>query len=285
MNTDFKISIIIPALNEEDYIGGLLTCLTNQTFKDFEVIVIDGNSWDNTRDKVLEFAGLMDLRCINALRKGISFQRNLGVTYAKYDNIVFLDADGYIEDDFLERIVNYIQKKGDVDIMTTWIEPISTHKIDKLLYFTYNQFYLDVIKRIKPQGGGAFIYIKKSVFNELNGFNEKAYIAEDHDLFARAHKMGFKYHLLKDPTIKTSIRRMEKQGRLRYIWTMGKGALYMHLVGTIESSKIIDYMMDDGGAFYKLNKFNVTNLQDKFDFLHLKDLKKKKDNNKKETRK
>ncbi len=271
MTNSAKISIIIPALNEEDYIGGLLTCLCNQTYKDFEVIVIDGNSWDATRDKVFEFTGLLDLKCINAQRKGISFQRNLGVTYAQYDQIIFLDADGYIQDDFLERVHNYITAHPDVDIMTTWVEPLSTKKIDKVLYFTYNQFYLDLIKKVKPQGGGAFIFIKKAVFNALGGFNEKAYIAEDHDLFARAHKAGYKYALIKRPSVKTSVRRLEKQGRLRYIWTMGKGAIYMHLVGPIESSKIIDYMMDEGGAFYKIN---ISNIQHSLEH-NLKFLKKK----------
>lgn len=261
MTNSIKLSIIIPALNEEDYIGGLLTCLTNQTYKNFEVIVIDGNSRDATRDKVMEFTGLLDVKCINAMRKGISFQRNLGVKHASNSHIIFLDADGYIQDDFLERVVNYLNDHPETDIMTTWIEPISTKKIDKVLYFTYNQFYLDLVKKVKPQGGGAFIYIKKEVFDAIGGFNEKAYIAEDHDLFARAHKAGFKYALLKRPVIKTSVRRLEKQGRLRYIWAMGKGAIYMHLVGPIESSKIIDYMMDEGGAFYKVN---ISNFQQTF---------------------
>lgn len=261
MDKELKLSIIIPALNEEDYIGGLLTCLCNQTYKNFEVIVIDGDSKDATRDKVFEFTGLLDVRCINAQRHGISYQRNLGVTHANNEHIIFLDADGYIEDTFLEQVMTYVAEHPEVDIMTAWIEPISTKKIDKVLYFTYNQFYLDLVKKVKPQGGGAFIYIKKHAFNTIGGFNEKAYIAEDHDLFARAHKAGFKYHLLKNPVIKTSVRRLEKQGRLRYIWALGKGAFYMHLVGTIENSKLVDYMMDEGGAFYKVN---ITNLQDNF---------------------
>jgi len=267
MANEIKLSIIIPALNEEDYIGGLLTCLCNQTYKNFEVIVIDGDSKDSTREKVFEFTGLLDVRCINAMRHGISYQRNLGVTYAKNEHIIFLDADGYIEDTFLEQVSAYVGSRSDVDIMTAWIEPISTKKIDKVLYFTYNQFYLDLVKKVKPQGGGAFIYVKKEVFNALGGFNEKAYIGEDHDLFARAHKAGYKYHLLKNPVIKTSVRRLEKQGRLKYIWALGKGAFHMHLIGPIENSKLVDYMMDEGGAFYKMN---ITNLSD-----NLKELKKK----------
>lgn len=265
-----KLTVVIPALNEEYYIGTLLTCLTNQTFKDFEVIVVDGNSADATRDKVLEFSGLLDIRCINALRKGISFQRNLGAKNARTSRLVFLDADGYIEDTFLEMVMNYVLEHEDVDIMTSWVEPISTKKIDKVLYFTYNQFYLDLVKKIKPQGGGAFVYIKKDVFDKLNGFDENSYVAEDHDLFARAHKAKFKYHLLKTPSIKTSVRRLDKQGRIKYIWTMGKGALYIHLIGPIENSKIIDYWVDEGGAFYKEN---VSTIQETLKFLKKKNKK------------
>jgi glycosyltransferase involved in cell wall biosynthesis len=247
-----KISIIIPALNEENYIGLLLDSLADQTYKDFEVIVVDGNSTDLTRDKVIQYAGLLDIKCINAMRKGIAFQRNLGVEHSKYEDIIFLDADGYAEPFFLEKIVKFLNSHKDVDVLTTWIKPISDKKIDKVLYSTYNRFYLNVMKKIKPQGGGAFVYIKKPVFKALGGFSEKIYVGEDHDLFTRAYKKGYKYYLLKEPCIHTSVRRLDKEGRLKHILSLSKGALYMHLVGPIENSNIINYVLE-GGNYYDIN--------------------------------
>ena len=71
-----KLSVIIPTLNEENYIGYLLDCLVNQTLKDFEVIIVDGNSQDGTRDKALQFQGLLDIKFVNAGRKGVSFRQD-----------------------------------------------------------------------------------------------------------------------------------------------------------------------------------------------------------------
>ncbi|OGC45599.1 hypothetical protein A2V49_03850 [candidate division WWE3 bacterium RBG_19FT_COMBO_34_6] len=245
------LSVIIPTLNEEEYIIDLLDCLADQTYKDFEVIVVDGDSEDKTRKIVSSYKKLKNLHLINAKSKGVGMQRNLGAKNAITDKLIFLDADGYIEKDFIVKITSFISNNPEVDIMTTWLEPISNKKVDKILFFTFNQFYLDIMKRIKPQGTGAFMYIKRKVFEDLNGFNEKFSVAEDMDMCVRAHKEGYKYHLLKRPRIKTSVRRLEKLGRLRYVWIMGKNAVYMHFVGPFDKNKFTGYVMDHGGAMYK----------------------------------
>ncbi|RJR26916.1 glycosyltransferase [candidate division WWE3 bacterium] len=257
-----KLSVIIPTLNEEAYIGLLLECLTNQTLKDFEVLIVDGNSTDGTKDKALQYQGLLDIKFINAGKKGVSLQRNLGEKHANTGHLLFMDADGYIEDDFLEKIYKYIRQHTDVDILTTWVAPLSDKKRDKIIFYAYNQFYLDIVKYWKPAGGGAFMYVKRKAFREVGGFDEKIVLAEDHDLIVRMHKKGYKYKLLKRPDIKTSIRRLEKQGRLKYIWSLGRSAAYFHLVGPIQDYNLFKYVME-GGSTYEGVKINLDFLKDK----------------------
>ena len=93
-----SFSICIPTLNEEKYIGGILGCLEKQTYKDFEVIVVDGNSKDKTKEEVLKFSGKYPLSFIESPSvvfpsKGIMLQK-------KNDYLIFFDADVMIEDDF-----------------------------------------------------------------------------------------------------------------------------------------------------------------------------------------
>jgi len=97
-------SICIPTLNEEKYIGGILKCLEKQTFKDFEVIVVDGKSSDNTKREVMKFSDKLPLTFLESPKRGVSFQRNYAAKSAKGKYIIFFDADVMIEDDFLQEI-------------------------------------------------------------------------------------------------------------------------------------------------------------------------------------
>ena len=243
-----KYSIIIPTLNEELYVGKLLSCLIGQTFKNFEVIVVDAKSDDKTQKVIKGFEEFLTIRIIESEERNVAHQRNLGVKHAKSENIIFLDADGAITSDFLEKINRYVSMHN-VDVLTAWVSPISTNLIDHGMFFVYNAIYARAVKKFKPAGGGAFLYIKKSVFKAVGGFDEKIALAEDFDLISRAFNKGYKFELLKDPRIKTSARRIEKEGRFRYITNLLKNNVYYHLMGPIYDSKFANYVME-GGSWY-----------------------------------
>lgn len=98
------VSIIIPCLNEEHYIGKLLDSLVVQTFRNFEVIVVDGKSEDKTKDVVLRFSKtLPHLSFVESSKRQVSFQRNLGAKHARYERLLFLDADIQVKPDFLQK--------------------------------------------------------------------------------------------------------------------------------------------------------------------------------------
>lgn len=210
------LSICIITLREEKYIGLLLKSLVAQTYKDFEVLVVDGNSEDKTKEVALTFSDKLNLQFIESPKRGISFQRNFAVKHAKSPDIIFFDADVVVEPDFLEKIHTYLIMHPDVDILSSWFMPISDKKLDEFLFWVYNQFYLELVKYTEPVSGGAFIYIKKNVFDAVGGFREDAVVGEDFDLVKKTHTAGFKFALLKEPKIRFSLRRIEKEGRLNY---------------------------------------------------------------------
>ena len=76
-------SIVIPCLNEEKYLPKLLTNLEKQTLKDFEVIVVDGQSEDKTLAKATSFNNRLKIKTLKADKRNVSFQRNLGAKNAK----------------------------------------------------------------------------------------------------------------------------------------------------------------------------------------------------------
>lgn len=104
-----KISVIIPTYNEEDVIGKCLESLSQQTYKDLEIIVVDDGSTDGTVKKVLLFTNHKSL--ITVLQQkhlGPGAARNLGAKEAKGKILVFVDADMTFEPDFIEKLVEPI---------------------------------------------------------------------------------------------------------------------------------------------------------------------------------
>lgn len=220
-----KFSICIPTLNEEKYISGILGCLEKQTFKDFEVIVADGDSKDDTEQEVLKFSDKYPLRFLKSPQRGVSSQRNFAAKNAVNDYIIFFDADVMIENDFLEKINNYLEKQ-DIDILTTWNKPISGKPVDEFIYLFMNIFMLELIKKKNPGAVGVFICVKKSSFEKIGGFREKINFGEDFDLAKRLHDSGFTYALLKKPKIHVSVRRFDKEGRVSMIVKNLRAATY-----------------------------------------------------------
>lgn len=220
-----KFSICIPTLNEEKYIGGILGCLEKQTFRDFEVIIIDGHSTDKTEEEVSKFSGKMPLSFIESPKKGVSFQRNYAAKQAKGEYVIFFDADVMIENDFLEKVNIQLEKKN-IDILTTWNKPISNKPVDEFIYLFVNIFMLELIKKKSPGAIGVFICVRKSSFEKIGGFRESVNFGEDYDLAKRLHESGFTYALLKKPKVHVSVRRFDKEGRFNIIVKNLRAATY-----------------------------------------------------------
>jgi len=105
-----RISAIIPTHNEEDYIGECLTCLQNQTYFPIEVIVVDFESQDQTRQIARAYgAKIVDMRV-----PGVGNARDIGVLYASSDTLFFSDADVIFENRLVEEMVKDLENGWDV---------------------------------------------------------------------------------------------------------------------------------------------------------------------------
>jgi len=121
-----KISIIIPFYNVENYIAKCINSVKNQTFTEFECILIDDESPDASK-QVAEQAiqGDKRFRIISQLNKGLGGARNTGLDNAKGEWVVFLDSDDYWERDFL-RIMYEKATKYNADIIVCRYKSISS---------------------------------------------------------------------------------------------------------------------------------------------------------------
>ena len=95
-----KFSIVIPVYNVEDYIERCLESIKKQTFKDYEVIVVD----DGCTDKSIEIAKQYDVKIIKTEHVSVSEARNVGVKHTKGEYLIFLDSDDYWDKELLNEI-------------------------------------------------------------------------------------------------------------------------------------------------------------------------------------
>lgn len=114
-----KISVIIPVYNVEKYLRQCLDSVINQTYKDLQIICVDDASTDKSLEILQEYAK-KDNRIIivqNEVNLKLGPARNHGMKYATGEYIHFLDSDDWLELDAYEKLVNHLEKAGDVDVL------------------------------------------------------------------------------------------------------------------------------------------------------------------------
>ena len=118
MNSTPKISIIIPVYNVEKYLKKCIESILNQTFTNYEIILIDDGSTDNSKNICDEFSYKDSrIKVIHKNNTGAADSRNIGISLASGEYIGFVDSDDYIDPDMYESLYNLITKyKTDVAI-------------------------------------------------------------------------------------------------------------------------------------------------------------------------
>ena len=109
------ISVIVPVYNVEEYLEECLDSIKNQTFTDFEVILVNDGSTDNSQEICEKFC-VQDTRfqLINQENQGQSIARNIGVAESKGKFIVFIDSDDIVRVDLLDQLMNYMSDEIDI---------------------------------------------------------------------------------------------------------------------------------------------------------------------------
>lgn len=113
-----KFSFIVPVYNSEEYLNKCIDSILNQTFSDFELIIVNDGSTDNS-SKIIESYAKKDNRVKYFYKDngGISDARNFGVSRVNGEYIIFVDSDDYIKQDLLFRLNEEIKKEPNLDII------------------------------------------------------------------------------------------------------------------------------------------------------------------------
>lgn len=202
-----SVSVVVPALNEGVLLPGLLGALAVQTLPPYEVVVADGGSDDDTVAKARR-AGA------RVVRGGLpAVARNVGAAASTGELVLFLDADVRPGVQFIERAVGEFLERG-LDAATAPLVPIES-SVDFRLVYAVIARGLQWTARVRPHAVGACILVRRTLHDQLGGFDETLALGEDHDYAQRAAQLG-RFGVLGSVRIPTSMRRIRHLGRLRY---------------------------------------------------------------------
>lgn len=192
------VSVIIPTFNRAKVVGRAVNSVLNQTFKDFECIVVDDGSTDET-DSVL--SGFADkIKVVKTENRGVSAARNLGAKLSIGKYIAFLDSDDEWKAQKLQKQLDFMQKSGFRITQTdeTWVRNGKfVNKSTKYIRPSGDIFYncLEVCA-VTPSS----VMMKKTLFFEYGGFDETIPVCEDYDLWLRM-SLKEKFGLIDEPLI------------------------------------------------------------------------------------
>ncbi|QLC65607.1 glycosyltransferase family 2 protein [Flavobacterium sp. LPB0248] len=183
-------SIIIPLYNKENFIQNTIQSILNQTFQNFEIIVVNDGSTDKSEEKLLQFKDSR-IHYFSKKNEGASATRNYGIEKANSNFITFLDADDYWYPTFLETMFTNISKLPDQKVFSAAIEFDTSKKIIPAEYSilkTNEEF--EIINYFKSSIKESVLWTSssvfhKSVFQEIGKFDTKIKSGEDTDLWIR----------------------------------------------------------------------------------------------------
>ena len=199
MSDSPKVSVIVPTYNRANRLEGTLRSIVSQTYQDFELIVVDDGSTDNTSKVIESFPSAQYLPMKK--NSGVSKARNIGLACAKGEFICFLDSDDLWKEKKLEIQIHWMESNTDNQVCYTdeiWVRngvrvnPMNRHR----------KYSGDIFRHclglciVSPSS----VMIRAKLFDEIGNFDESLPACEDYDLWLRiASKYAF--HFIEEPLI------------------------------------------------------------------------------------
>lgn len=222
------VSIIVPTLNEEKYIGNLLKSIKAQTYGAIEIVVVDSNSQDATRKIAKKFGA----RVINIKKRGIGLARAIGAEKSKGKYLFFTDADAIFPKDIVKNYVEYFEAHKDCVGATGPLESYDYKSLPYRLFYRIGVNWLikTAIKRGLAAAYGSNLFVRRDAYFAVGGVNKALNTSEDLDLAKRISKVG-SFCFIDVCKMQVSARRIKRYGILRYSLFAALNALYFYIFG------------------------------------------------------
>ena len=198
------VSVIMPAFNSELTIKYSINSVINQSFQDWELIIIDDNSTDNTSNVIEQFISLDSRIILKKLttNNGVSNARNIGVLLSSSELIAFIDSDDLWSPDKLKLQVKYHHQFVTCKISHTDFSMFNQSGIIKTPFKKINSLFIQKRGNLFSQLlytnciGTLTVMVDRLTFLNAGSFDIELTAVEDQDLWVRISMLGHEFHYL-----------------------------------------------------------------------------------------
>ena len=197
-----KVSVVIPTYNSLHFLPQTLASVRAQTFRDFEIIVVNDGSSDGTEEWLAQHHE-PHLTVITQANKGVAEARNVGIDHSSSDYIALLDADDLWEPTKLEQQVACLDAHPEVGLVHTAIRYIDeTGKdLERILGVQGEGSIWEEVVLKMPIRCGSTPLIRHRCFAEVGGFEPSLHFSEEWDMWIRIAKT-FEFAIINEPLVR-----------------------------------------------------------------------------------
>ena len=197
MMQEERVSVVIPAYNASKTIDDCLTSILKQDFSDYEVVVVDDGSTDDTLEKVKRYP----VKLVRSPRQGAPGARNVGFEASKGNIVIFLDSDCIVGRNLIVNLIRPLLNP-EIGVTQPWWDNIDKDKLVPSLIFKIYEYLVSNIEYPDYLWSYCFA-IRRELFEAVGKFDPATGIgADDIELAQRIVKAGYRIYLMKELRVK-----------------------------------------------------------------------------------
>jgi glycosyltransferase involved in cell wall biosynthesis len=196
-----KVSVIIPAYNAMPYLPETVASVLNQTYRDFEVLIVDDASTDSTLDWLSNVTDPR-IRIITQANQGTPGARNTGIINASGEYLAFLDADDLWEPIKLESQVNLLDANPEIGLVDTWASLVDEdgNPLGKVIESDADGYVFSKLIVRNTICCGSTPMVRRLCFEEVGVFSRELLFTEDWDMWIRI-SLKYQFGLIRESLV------------------------------------------------------------------------------------